>query len=105
MLNVLENVTIMILLINRGLAGSVTQLKNADITHLNLIDMINTLSLIVIENLLENCNRYDLHELNNHIMKNSIEPLSIMFKNIDGVTSNFVFLALKSLPPMINYQL
>ena len=42
-----------------------------------------------IENLLENCNRYDLHELNNHIMKNSIKPLSIMFKNIDGVTSNF----------------
>ena len=48
MLNVLENFTIMILLMNRGLAGSVTLLKNADITHLNLIDMINTLSLIVI---------------------------------------------------------
>ena len=43
-----------------------------------------------IENLLENCNRYDLNELNYHIMKNSIQPLSIMFKNIlDGVTSNF----------------
>ena len=48
MLNVLENFTIMILLMNRGLAGSVTLLKNADITHLNRIDMINTLSLIVI---------------------------------------------------------
>ena len=48
MLNVLENFTIMILLMNRGLAGSVTLLKNADITHLNLIDMINTLSRIVI---------------------------------------------------------
>ena len=33
MLNVLENFTIMILLMNRGLAGSVTLLKNADITH------------------------------------------------------------------------
>ena len=38
----------MILLMNRGLAGSVTLLKNADTTHLNLIDMINTLNLIVI---------------------------------------------------------
>ena len=48
MLNVLENFTIMTLLMNRGLAESVTLLKNADITHFNLIDMINTLSLIVI---------------------------------------------------------
>ena len=48
MLNVLENFIIMILLMNRGLAGSVTLLKNADTTHLNLIDMINTLNLIVI---------------------------------------------------------
>ena len=48
MLNVIENFIIMILLMNRGLAGSVTLLKNADTTHLNLIDMINTLNLIVI---------------------------------------------------------
>ena len=98
MLNVLENFTIMISLMKRGIAGGVTLLKNADRTHLNLIDTINTLSLIVgnifseihqIENLHKNCNRFDLRELNNHIMKTSTEPLSIMFKNIDGVTSNF----------------
>ena len=76
---------------------SVTLLKNADITHLNLIeydkysqpDSDSFSEIHEIENLLENCNRYYLHELNNHIMKNSIEPLSIMFINIDSVTSNF----------------
>ena len=48
MLNVLENFIIIISLMNRGLAGSVTLLKNADTTHLNIIDMINTLNLKVI---------------------------------------------------------
>ena len=48
LLNVLENFIIIISLMNRGLAGSVTLLKNADTTHLYLIDMINTLNVIVI---------------------------------------------------------
>ena len=41
-----------------------------------------------LENLLNNCKRYTFHELGSQI-KNSNEQLSIMFKNIDGVTSNF----------------
>ena len=40
-----------------------------------------------VENLLNCCNRYTFFELNNHIR--SSDELSIMFKNIDGVTSNF----------------
>ena len=41
-----------------------------------------------LENLLNNCKRYTFHELGSQV-KNSNEQLSIMFKNIDGVTSNF----------------
>ena len=41
-----------------------------------------------IEHILNGCNRYELNELSNHII-NSNEQLSIMFNNIDGVTSNF----------------
>ena len=41
-----------------------------------------------LKNLLNNCKRYTFHELGSQI-KNSNEQLSIMFKNIDGVTSNF----------------
>ena len=38
--------------------------------------------------MLNNCKRYTFHELGSQI-RNSNEQLSIMFKNIDGVTSNF----------------
>ena len=41
-----------------------------------------------LENLLNSCKRYTFHELGSQV-KNSYEQLSIMFKNIDGVTSNF----------------
>ena len=41
-----------------------------------------------LENLLNSCKRYTFHELGSQV-KNSNEQLSIMFKNIDGVTSNF----------------
>ena len=41
-----------------------------------------------IDNLLNECKRYNFHELSNQI-ENSNETMSIMFKNIDGVTSNF----------------
>ena len=41
----------------------------------------------LIENFLDTCKRYDIKELNNllNTPSESNEPLSIMFKNIDGV--------------------
>ena len=44
-----------------------------------------------IENFLDTCKRYDIKELNNllNTPSESNQPLSIMFKNIDGVKSNF----------------
>lgn len=41
-----------------------------------------------IDNLLDNCKRYSYTEINN-LIENSSSPLSVMFKNIDGVASNF----------------
>ena len=40
------------------------------------------------DSLLDNCKRYAFTELSN-LIKNSKSPFSIMFRNIDGVASNF----------------
>ena len=54
--------------------------SNPDANNLNKICQI--------ENILENCSRYNFEDLNN-VLKNKGTPVSIMFENIDGIASNF----------------
>ena len=51
-----------------------------------------------LENLLNSCKRYTFHELGSQV-KNSNEQLSIMFKNIDGVTQILICLVLNRVRP------
>ena len=101
MQSVQTNYITLILLRILGFAGNVALWKKLETTHLNLIGMTNTLSQIIkvllkftklkISLILATCKRYDIKELNNLLKtpNESNEPLSIMFKNIDGVISNF----------------
>ena len=49
-----------------------------------------------IENILDNCSSYNMQELNDLIKANK-STFSIMFNNIDGVTSNFDLFSTKLL--------
>ena len=51
-------------------------------------DTNNSNEISQIENVLENCSRYNFKELND-ALKNESSSVSIMFENIDGVASNF----------------